>query len=182
MNLNYTKELDDHFKDQLENEKLIDYFRNHWVYIIFEILIAVFISLFSLSFLYIILHGGFITVLDTETKKYIGSIIIIFLSVTNQYAFLKIFKYYMKKVIITNMRIINFEKSVFFDNSKDALFLNHIQDVEMKQNGFVESLFDYGEIKVKTSSGDKVIHIKCVPHPDYYYHLINQVRKNVFNK
>lgn len=94
------------------------------------------------------------------------------------YLFLAIFRYYLSTVIITNVRIIILDKSVFFRDSSTTVDLTKIQDIKKTQTGFFHYLFKFGAIKLDLSGGDP-IEINLVPQPDFYFKKMNEVKKSL---
>ena len=91
---------------------------------------------------------------------------------TIYYLFLIIFfythfiDYYLDLWIVTNDRIIDIEQQGIFSRVITELDLFQLQDVTTEIRGFLPTIFHFGEIKVKTASGNEDIVFHEVPYPN----------------
>ncbi len=67
--------------------------------------------------------------------------------------------------IVTTKRVLNIEQTGLFARTVSELRLNRIQDVTSTVNGFLHTLFDYGDMEIQTA-GEKVRFVfEEIPHP-----------------
>ena len=68
--------------------------------------------------------------------------------------------------IVTNRRILNIEQRGLFGRTVSELRLYRIQDVTATINGFIQTVFDYGDIEIQTAGENQRFIFESVPHPN----------------
>ena len=91
--------------------------------------------------------------------------------------FMAIFYYLLRTVMITNYRIVEIDRSVFFRDSKDSIDLSKIQDIKKIQNGILENILNFGTLRIVLSGTHISANITSVPRPDYQFKKINAVKQ-----
>ncbi len=168
------------FKGQLDDETVHFFFRRHWskilsnFFLIFLILIC-FVSTFFLGF--IGLSGQ-----DLHNFKWVILIVLTTLTWFLHFQFSKVFYYHLHTVVVTNMRLVIVDKSVFFRDSRDSIDLLKIQDINKKQNGLLPTLLNYGAFEITLSGSDKPVIIDLVPTPDHYFKRLNTIKQDMSQK
>lgn len=67
--------------------------------------------------------------------------------------------------IVTTKRVLNIEQTGLFSRTVSELRLYRVQDVTSTVNGFVGTMFDYGDLEIQTA-GEKVrFTFEQIPHP-----------------
>lgn len=160
------------FRGQLDEELVLCYFRRHWIQILPALLLLP--LCFAIFAAGVIFHKALLG--QTELVNVLITVGLVLLIQVIHYLFLTIFRYYLSTVIITNMRVIILDKSVFFRDSNTTVDLTKIQDIKKVQTGFFHYLFKFGMIKLDLSGGDP-IEINLVPQPDFYFKKMNEVKK-----
>ena len=73
--------------------------------------------------------------------------------------------YFLDIWIVTNKRVLNIEQTGLFARTVSELRLYRVQDVTSKVNGFIPTVFDYGNVEIQTA-GEKINFVfEQVPHP-----------------
>lgn len=166
------------FKGQLPEEKLICVFRNHWVSVVPSVTLSIVLMVLLITlgiFIPIILDipvagGGEIFV------ALLISILVGALSFFIHRVFLSIFHYYLKFTILTNLRLITLDKSVFMLDLKDSVELDQVQDVQKIQEGFIPNMLDYGSISMTVMAVPEARRLDYVPKPDYYFKQLSKAK------
>lgn len=167
-----------HFKGQFQYEEVICTFRRHWV-----VLLPYLIGFFIVFFLFVLIvsvdfRGNFPSadsVWHSQAIFFFATILCVWLL---HRFFLRLFHYYLKVVIITNYRIVNIDKSVFFKDDQDAFDLNMIADVKKYSSGILETIFNYGVLEFSLPSMNIVKKIHFVPAPNHYFRCIGTAKQN----
>lgn len=160
------------FKGQFEDEVVLCYFRKHWIKIIRRVLLIpiLIIVIFSgFSFFNVLSQNGLLV----HVLVLLGFGLLTYL-IHKQ--FLAIFHYYLNTVMITNYRVVEVDKSLYFVNTKNSVDLHNIQDVQKNQVGLLQSLFNYGSLIIVLSGASESVHLDLVPRPEYQFKKINQVK------
>ena len=162
------------FRGQLDEELVLCYFRRHWIQILPALLLLPFcFAVFAAAILF---HKALLG--QTELLSTVIGVGLVLLTQLIHYLFLTIFRFYLSTVIVTNMRIVILDKSVFFRNTSTTVDLTKIQDIKKKQSGMFQYLLAFGTIKLDLSGGEP-IEIHLVPQPDFYFKKMNEVKKSL---
>lgn len=167
------------FRGQQKNEVVHCFSRKHWIVIAphlagVAIVIAGIVSFFAL----VPLH---------DIKEFMGedsyhSMMFLALCVLTLYLnrfFLRLFNYYLKIFIITNVRIVELNHTLYFTRNSESVDIHEIQELEIHQKGFLPTILNYGDIIVTLSSAYSTRTIHCVPNPEYYFRKINKTQTQV---
>ncbi len=158
----------------MDDEIVLCYFRRHWIQVL--------PSIATLPISFAIFLGAFIFRVPLTTQTLLGATLLslglLLLTVIAHYQFLSIFRYYLSTVILTNMRVVILDKSVFFRDTNTTIDLSKIQDIQKKQVGVFQHVFRFGTIRVSLSGGDP-IEIYLVPTPDFYFKKMNEVKQDM---
>lgn len=133
-------------------EKIVYHLRRHPITFVPFILFFIFM-LFVPYFLYLLVASLFPELL-THAIAY--PLLVLFGSVylLSIYLFFYVYflDYYLDLWIVTNDRIIDVEQHGLFSRTTTELDLFHIQDVTVQMHGPIPTLFNYGNVHVKTAS------------------------------
>lgn len=165
-----------HFKAQQANEVFICFFRHHWISLLKEfVYFAIFLVIITLVLLK-----------TTEIQKIIhDSRELRFLFITGFLVgtvyihrfFMKLFNHYLSVSIITDRRIIDHQKTLFFTDTMDAIDMNQIQNIERVGEGLLPNLLKYGDIKVYLSSSAAFRTLACVPNDKFHFRCITRQKE-----
>lgn len=81
--------------------------------------------------------------------------------------YVRFIDYYLDLWIVTNDRIIDTEQHNLFHRNITELDLFRIQDVTVETYGFFSTIFDYGNVIIKTASSNTNIIFYEVHHPNH---------------
>lgn len=74
--------------------------------------------------------------------------------------------YYLDIWVVTNDRILDMEQRGIFARTVTEFDINEVQDVTTEINGFIATLFHYGNLRVTTSSSNAGIVFYQIPDPN----------------
>jgi len=74
--------------------------------------------------------------------------------------------FYLDSWVVTNDRILDIEQLGLFANTVSELDLYRIQDVTVDVKGFFPTIFRYGNVIIKTASGNSHVVFRNVPRPN----------------
>ena len=91
--------------------------------------------------------------------------------------FIKLINYFVNIGIITDIRIIDHDKTIFFRDTMDSIDMSQIQNIEQVKEGIIPSLFRYGDIKVfmTASAATKTFHF--VPNAKFHFRCMNRQKE-----
>ena len=161
---------------QRQGEKVVSQLRRHW-FIFFQIFLA-YAVLFLLP-----LPLYFFILLDLPE--------LLALELTSAVLAVLLFSYYLSMLIfgltvwtdnyldgwtITTQRIINREQLSLFNRVTAELDLDQIQDITVKQKGFLSTILDYGYVYIQTAGEKERFIFKQVPRPHQIARIIEQIK------
>ena len=149
------------FEGKGESEEVMAVFRHHWISVLRHI---VFFGLFLSFYVYFSFRLGRMRFLFEPLIFHF--IFTLCMTLYLHYFFLKIIRYFENVFIITNTRLVEIKEETidFFD-------LRSAPDIQKEQEWLIRVILDFGKLNF---SGMKVI--ECVPEPNRYYTIINEVR------
>lgn len=163
-----------HFRGQMQDEKVIEFFRRHWLVLLPDIL--PFLLYMTGLIVFVASIGRFrLPSLNEPFFQLLVALALIGTALLIHRFFLKMIEYFMRTVIITNFRVVEVRKSLFLHDDKHSIVMKRIQDIQKQQKGIVKSLIRVGELVIIISFSDPRV-LRNVPSPDYHYRLLNQVR------
>lgn len=168
------------FKGQQKTEETICFFRKHWIVLIRHILVFLLLCIGLFLLIFYIINNN---VKDFSSEiKLLTVFVLVFVSYFFHRFFVALHNYYLTMVIITNYRIIELYKTLILHDDKNVIDLQEIQDIQKIQNGFVQSVLDYGTIKILLSGVQETITFDFVPNPDRYFRRINVAKREYLLK
>lgn len=165
-----------YFKGQQHNETLICFFRHHWIVLIKEFLylaiflLIVIITLSKIGTIQDILRGNRELKLLFVTGFLIGTIYI-------HRFFFRMLNHFLNIRIITDLRIIDHQKTLLFKDTMDAIDMYQIQNIECIGEGLLPNLLKYGDIKIYLSASSAVRTLTYVPNAKFHFRCITRQKE-----
>lgn len=158
--------------NQEKDEKIIKILRRDFFILLKKILLFLLLNLLPLSFFYLVLINNpeitqndlFRPVLILGTSAYYLFMWLLF--------FFVFIDYYLDIWIVTNKRIINIEQKGIFSRVISEQGLDKVQDVTSEVNGFLPTVFAYGDVFIQTAGEKQRFHFRQVPRPEVVRNLI----------
>jgi hypothetical protein len=167
---------DEYFKGQQKNEELICFFRHHWITLLKDFFyFGIFSTIVILTMINISLIKNILSN-NAELKAFfvIGFILgTIFL----HRFFLKIFNHFIDIGIITDRRIIDHQKTLFFSDTMEAIDMANIQDIERKGEGLLPNLLGYGDLIIYLAATASVKVFHGVPNAGFHFRCISRQKE-----
>lgn len=166
------------FRGQMPDEEVMAFSRKHWIAIIPEVIPFIFFFSFVVLTLLLLkqiklpsLSDPFFQMLVMVSMIGAGWLIHRF--------FLRIFRYFLNIVIITNYRIVEIKKTLFVRDTKESFDLRKVQEVEFRQVGLIKNLLKVGELEISMGNSE-VKNLSRLPNPDFHFRLINRLKNEMF--
>ena len=97
--------------------------------------------------------------------------------VTFFYLWFQLVNWYFNIGIVTNEQLVDVDFSILSYRDVTRTELGHIEDISTRVNGFISSIFDFGDIYVQTAGTEINTIFKKVPHPARAAHIIEDILK-----
>jgi hypothetical protein len=91
--------------------------------------------------------------------------------------FIRLFNHFVNIGIITDMRIIDHKKTLFFKDTTDAIDMTNIQNIEQKGEGLLPNLLGYGDINIYLSASSTVKVFRGVPNAKFHFRCISRQKE-----
>ncbi len=82
--------------------------------------------------------------------------------------------YYLDTIIITNKRLFNIEQYGLFRRESNSFRADRIQNVSVRVNGIIQTLLDYGTIRIETAGEKEDFVAPHIPHPYEIKRLVGE--------
>ncbi len=156
------------FPGQQSDERVFLFLRRHWisfvgivliilVMVILPIMVWVFFSFLNFdvaSMLESLFRGLDSSYPEIRAKQMIIFLFSAYYFFVASYFLILWLDYYFDITIVTNERIIDIQQVGLFHRTVSELYLQQVQDVTGKQNGVLQSLFNFGDVTIQTA-GEK---------------------------
>lgn len=167
---------DQHFKGQQTNEKLVCFFRHHWISLLREI--AYFIIFLTVITIVMLKNNDLKNIIhDSRELRFLFIIGFFIGTVYLHRFFMKLLNHFFYVSIITDRRIVDHHKTLFFTDTMDAIDMGQIQNIERVSEGLLPNLFKYGDIKIYLSSSAAYRTLTCVPNDKFHFRCITRQKE-----
>jgi len=152
------------------NEKLYLILRRHKLLLGFQIAVLVILAV-VIWVIIAFLKNNYPTVFELY-----GNLIWLGLCLYYSILWLKLFiilvDYHLDASIITDSRIIDLDQISLFNWRLLEFPLDRIQDISIKISGPVETVFDFGDVILRTASESQNLILEKIPHPNQVKDII----------
>lgn len=169
---------DKYFKGQQDNENFVCFFRHHWISLLGELLYFA-IYIIAVTFALINFETIRELVQETDEIRYIFFLLFALATFLLHRFFIKFFNYFICIAIITDRRILDNERTLFFHDDLDSIDMSQIQDIEMIAEGLLPNFLNYGELKIYLSATNAVKHFKAVPNAKFHFRCLNRQKEAI---
>lgn len=153
------------------NEQIMFFIRRHWMSFLSSILLLIVMAVLPL----IILLIAFFTIENIFSYPIMK---VVFLFLSAYYLFIALFfliswvDYYFDLLIVTNERLIKILQVGILNRESSELHLLRVQNVTGSVSGFLQTIFDFGDVDIETAGREEHFEFSGIPHPD-------EVKKNI---
>lgn len=158
---------DFHFEIQGKDEEVILVLRQHPI-------VALNWFLNALLFLILLLFVNFVfTGLLDPKQQFLANLLAG--SLILSYFWFNLVTYHYNVGIVTNKRVIDLDFQMFGLREFTIADLGRIEDITTKSAGFLQSLFNYGDVFIQTAGTEANVEFHRVPKPTEVTNIINKL-------
>ncbi len=157
--------------NQKPDEKIHLLVRRHLITNTPWIFLVLLFALFPLFMPFIIRFFPFIQV---SLSSKISFFLLYYLALMG-YGLLKFSEWYFQVGIITNKRMIDIDMHNIMSRNVAETHIRSIEDVTYEQKGFLQSLFNYGDVYIQTEALTQNFEFDLIPQPAKVAELMNQI-------
>lgn len=158
------------FIERAEEEEILAVFRPHWVTNIRWILITI-LMLFAPFFVRLV------PLLDFFPANYQMIFTIFWYIITFAFAFESFLSWYFDVYIITDERVVDIDFNNLINKKYSETKISMIQDLTYVVTGVVQTMFNYGVVRIQTAGQVPEIAFESVPNPEKIIKLLQILRQ-----
>lgn len=164
------------FKGQQKEETFVCFFRHHWITLIKEFFL--FAILLSLAFGSLIHMSEIQEIIRSNNEiKIVFLTFYVTVTLLMHRFFIRMLNYFVNIGIITDKRVIDHQKTIFFKDVQDSIDLAYIQNIEQFREGMLQTLLQYGDIKIFLAASNTVKTFDYIPNPRFHFRCINRQKE-----
>ncbi len=159
-------------------EKIEFFLRRHWIILFFHYLSAGFMMLIGIVIFFLADSFFVLTVKTYDLSLFLLSL---YTLMVWQFLFRELTDFYLDTWIVTDHRVLEIHQLGLFKRDISELRLSKIQDVNVKVEGFLPTLFNYGHVIIQTAGTNPEFKFEQIPSPqkikDQILHLYDRFNK-----
>lgn len=155
-------------KNLKSDESQVDLLREHWLIYWWQYLIALILILLPFFFLYVLFSYQAWGILVFTISIILGILV----------GFRAIYIYSLNAVLITNQRIINFNRKGLFNLKVQETAFDNIIDISYNKKGIFATILKYGDIDILTDNENQKFCLNRIKNPDKIREKLASYQKN----
>jgi len=159
------------FSSQQKNEKVLLIARRVWITQISWILNSILLSLLM------VLANTFLQDILNANQRIILNLFSIFFIFS--YAWVNFLLWYFTVGLVTNERIVDLDFYQLIYKEFSATTIRKVSDITTKVGGFLGSVFNYGDVFIKTEGFEQNIEFEDIAYPQDVVKLINVLMEQI---
>ena len=168
------------FPGQRKDEPVFIFLRRHPLSALPLVLMFGFMIVLGIGLFYLVMTSSIFT---GQIFNIALVVVTIFLLASVTFAFVALLDFYFDIHIVTNSRIVDIDQNRLFNRQIDELALNDIEDVSTVVGGFLNTIFNYGNVEIQTAGTKSNFNFENIPNPREVSQLIldlaDQAKKGI---
>jgi len=167
-----------------ENEVVIKVIRRHWIVLFFNALTIFFLTAIPVSMIFGLHFIPLNRVINFSGNSFYAGAFLFFAWILFVWliAWTMWTIYYLDTLIITNKRLFNIDQYGLFRRESFSFRADRIQNVSVRVNGVIQTLLDYGTIRIETAGEREDFIATYIPHPYEIKRLIGELQDSSMDK
>lgn len=163
------------FIEQEPNEKIELFLRRHFITNLSWIVISILAFILPLVVIQLDQSLGINLIVASPFKILVASLIIYYLLLL-AYVIENFLFWYFNIYIVTNMHLVDVTLNSLLSRSIIEIELDDIQSVSSQMRGLLRSIYNFGQVQIKTGAEQEEIIFEEVPRPDLVADRIQDLR------
>ena len=168
----------DHLPNQAKDERLVLFLRSHWVIPLKVALLCLVLFLVPAIIAIPFLDRIPAILAHPSAGPFAIILVSMYLLALSLFSFQQFITYYLDTWIVTTERIISIEQESLFHRTTSETHLATIQDATAEVHGFLQTMFDYGDVYIQTAAEKGRFSFNNIPHPEKVKQLILQLTES----
>lgn len=164
------------FPGQRPEERIIAVVRPHWLVLLRQIILGIFLLLTPPIVLVVLGLSG-VAILETPTRAILAvALPAYYLSIVT-WLFIAWLDYYLDVGVVTSQRVVDIDQQGLFQRRIAELESSVIQDVAAEKHGVLQTMFNFGNVKIQTAGERPNFSFTAVPKPEEFVMKITDTYK-----
>ena len=163
------------FQTQKPNEVIILFLRSHFVTNLSWIIFTVILLILPLIIIFLlpIFRINFLS--SQIAVRFTVVYVLFYYLLVFSYVFISFLHWFYNVFIVSSERVVDIDYSDIVVHNIAVTNLNHIEDVNYTQSGFVSTLLNYGHLFVQTAGNERNFEAYSIPKPREATHIIGDL-------
>lgn len=162
-----------HFETQAPGEPIVLLLRRHWITNFLWVAVGILLIFMPLILFPVIV--GLEIIPSYLMVKFFSLGILLWYLFSFSYILVNFLLWYFTVSIVTTERIIDIDFINILNKKFAETRIGRIEDVTNRKGGFIQSLFDFGDVIVQTAAKEAMFEFGTVPHPEQIVRIINEL-------
>ena len=161
-----------------DSEKIVRVVRKHWFVLIGQVIVLVLFVLIPPIAFYILHLLPFESVLSFSGTPLLAELFFLFawLFIVWMIGWNMWTDYYLDVLLITDRRVFDIDQKGLFRRTSSSFRLDKVQNVTVDQKGVVETLFDFGTIRLETAGEREDFIASFIANPYEIKKFVNEMQ------
>ena len=164
--------------DLRDDEKILFVQRRHWILLLRRLLLGPLSGILLATLLVVI---GIVALPSLPVRWLLGGWFVLMLILIPWLAWV-VADWLNDYFIVTNQRAIHIEKVILYKEERREAPFEKVQDVQLEQATIINTILDYGNVRIATASNSAPIVFDYVPHPAVVQRLLTEHRDRFATK
>lgn len=161
----------EYFPGQKPDEEIKAIVRPHWMNLLGAILATLLAAVLPII---IIVAGTALEgpSLEGTTRAIVAAMLGIYYLALATYFFVRWLAVYLDVGVITDQRVVDVDQRSLFNRNVAELDSKMVQDISSDKSGFLQTIFDFGDVVIQTAGERPNFTLEGAPHPERVVDLI----------
>lgn len=163
------------FQTQKHDESIILFLRAHFITNLAWIIVSLILIILPIIILFFLPRLGVNFLSSSQATRFTGVYITFYGLIVFSYIFINFLHWFYNVFLVTTERVVDIDYSDIVVHNIAVTNLDHIEDVNYTQSGFIPTIFNYGNLFVQTAGNEKNFEALSIPKPRTATHIIGDL-------
>ena len=153
------------FQTQKSAESIILFLRSHIITNLSWIIVSLIFLIIPLIIFFFLPNLGIDFFSSPIASRFVTIYVFLYYLLIFSYIFISFLHWFYNVFIVTTERVVDIDYSDIVVHNIAVTSLNHVQDVNYTQSGFIPTFFNYGDLFVQTAGDERNFEAYSIPKP-----------------
>ncbi|MBI4096782.1 MAG: hypothetical protein HY425_03650 [Candidatus Levybacteria bacterium] len=163
------------FQTQKPDEKIILLLRAHFITNIAWIIVSLVLIILPVIILFFLPRLGVNFLSSSQAIRFTGIYVLFYSLIVFSYILINFLHWFYNVFLVTTQRVVDIDYSDIVVHNIAVTNLEHIEDVNYTQSGFIPTIFNYGSLFVQTAGNERNFEALSIPRPREATHIIGDL-------